>query len=240
MPLFLYRGDKRSPQEISLRGGFHPRGDYAAAGPEVFSIRRHKDGPMYWAANFASDLEHHEEGWQEIYQERLRQWTTAYVSTSKSADFARDRKDWVYKIRATPNLINVEDTLDEFDVEEEFVALGGILWSQVVGWISGDDFDSIAEDGPSELTDAQIELNSAFDSTLLAETYCPYVWQPLRGEACDNNAEQDENALVRAVRADDLPTSAKAFMDQFGAAVRWTGSFPLIARGTMPRVAKGS
>lgn len=116
---YAYRGDDRSPEDIKDDGGFLPCNmDYQR--PAHFSLYHHT-------------RQNESEGWR----------GTAYVSTSTdfitATDFSGDEGGFVYRIRATPNMVDVDYTLDDMgyegDSEREFAALGGVRWGQVTSWV---------------------------------------------------------------------------------------------------------
>ncbi|PHH72496.1 hypothetical protein CDD80_4502 [Ophiocordyceps camponoti-rufipedis] len=107
----VYRGDHRSPWELRVLGGIPPdfKGPITKAS---FSLQSHHLADGYWG-NFSS----------------------AYASTSPdfgsaamtAAGGAAGSSGWVYKIQATPNMINLAASVPDtfFLFEAEFPALGG-------------------------------------------------------------------------------------------------------------------
>ncbi|KAM3518661.1 hypothetical protein MY4038_010032 [Beauveria bassiana] len=115
----VYRGDKRSPRDVARDGGFRPRGNYEND-DRAFSIYRHMVGEF--GREDDSDLSD---------EDSDEEWTSAYVSVTTSVDTGASYGHWVYRIHATPNMI---DPTAENENEPEIFALGGVPWSQVMGW----------------------------------------------------------------------------------------------------------
>ncbi|KJK77998.1 hypothetical protein H634G_06581 [Metarhizium anisopliae BRIP 53293] len=115
----VFRGDFRSPRDVAKAGGFHPQGNYAND-DRAFSIYRHMVG------------EHGREDDSDLSDEDSdEEWTSAFVSVTTSVDTGASYGRWVYRIHATPNMI---DPTEENENEPEIFALGGVPWSQVIGW----------------------------------------------------------------------------------------------------------
>lgn len=123
----LYRADSRSPEDIQATNGFNPRGF-----EEYFSRNR----PMN------INLFTHAQG----TQTGMARDNDGYVSTSYSMRSAHVvgqtilsgyPRYYIYVIATAPNLIDVNEVLGRFSPhpdEHEVAALGGIPWSQVMGW----------------------------------------------------------------------------------------------------------
>ncbi|MGL4756046.1 MAG: enterotoxin A family protein [Aeromonadaceae bacterium] len=114
----LYRGDPRSPVEIKAAGGFKPWGETNYNHPQSEGLD-------------LSLFNHAQSGHP----------STAYVSTSTSVesalDFAGYSSGFVYVIRGgAPNIFDIDLALGNYSPyrESEFSALGGIPWTQVIGW----------------------------------------------------------------------------------------------------------
>ncbi|RDA86167.1 putative heat-labile enterotoxin [Ophiocordyceps camponoti-leonardi (nom. inval.)] len=123
-PLFLFRGDGRGPDAIRAEGGWLPWA-IAKRSAKAFGLLNHEKD-----IKFAKG-----------------QRDTVYVSTTTSFDVAaryarmnaKQRKEtYVYYIHASPNMIDLNRSLGnetQFWWQREFSAMGGIRWSQVVGWV---------------------------------------------------------------------------------------------------------
>ncbi|KZZ99529.1 Heat-labile enterotoxin, A chain [Moelleriella libera RCEF 2490] len=116
----VYRGDTRSPSQLRALGGF----------PTEFG------GPMTEDSY----------GLQQHHLAKCDNGTclSAYTSTAKifgSAVFwstdMNARDGYVYKMRATPNMIdmNASGFKIRWQKETEMSAMGGIRWDQIEGWI---------------------------------------------------------------------------------------------------------
>lgn len=114
----VYRGDTRTPEQIKADGGFKPRGYTNFENPGAGNI----DLSLYEHAASA-----HPE--------------TGFVSTSINREAALDFagvEGFLYVIHAqVPNMFNLHTALGPYYTlqnEDEYAALGGIPWTQVVGW----------------------------------------------------------------------------------------------------------
>ncbi|ATY59340.1 Heat-labile A chain [Cordyceps militaris] len=124
LPTVLYRGSGNSPESVKELGGFIPR-DWEGGGEAItnatFGLRSHHIGEN----------------------------RTLYTSTMRDivmgATFALQKNvhGWVYQIHPTPNMIDLNESGFEirFKREEEFSALGGILYNQIQAWaeLAGDE-----------------------------------------------------------------------------------------------------
>ncbi|KJZ78146.1 hypothetical protein HIM_02184 [Hirsutella minnesotensis 3608] len=119
-PVIVYRGDTRSPEELRNLGGF----------PTEF------EGPLT-NESFGLQPHHNADGDNGKFR-------SAYTSTARNfgstlmfaTDFGK-RDGWVYKIHATPNMIDLDGSgfKLKFLEESEFSAMGGIRWNQVQEWV---------------------------------------------------------------------------------------------------------
>ncbi|TDZ51532.1 Heat-labile enterotoxin A chain [Colletotrichum trifolii] len=134
-PKFVYRGAGRSPEDVKAAGGFLPKGvtTIGTVTPDV-SIYNHvrvadkvdEDGNNLGAGATPEN--------------------SGYVSTTSSfllalgyAFYYREQETtWIYKIKTTPNMISARKTLgkynDDYREEDEYSALGGIKFDQIVSW----------------------------------------------------------------------------------------------------------
>lgn len=123
-PAYVFRSDCRSPDAIRVAGGFLPR------------TQGHKTDASFSAYNHARG---------DIMKD------TIYVSTTSRLDFAKAiyKGCWIYKIRTTPNMIDLAGSLQDFSPfpeQDEYSAIGGIYWSQVVSWISNPKSEKTSSD----------------------------------------------------------------------------------------------
>ncbi|KAK1976303.1 heat-labile enterotoxin alpha chain-domain-containing protein [Colletotrichum cereale] len=116
-PKFVYRPDTRTPKQIEEAGGFLPQDRSPDAD---FSIFNHVNAPNN---------------------------KDAYVSLTTSSlakEVSANRKDasvlYIYKVKTTPNIYDVDKTLGEYNPQTSkgnFAALGGVKWDQIVSWRMG-------------------------------------------------------------------------------------------------------
>ncbi|PFH57725.1 putative enterotoxin [Ophiocordyceps unilateralis] len=147
----VFRGDMISPHDLRVRGGFWPRG--------MTNKRRPYELPM----NIS--LYNHAEGAVDV--DSRDDW--GFVSTSFSHSVALNwimvRKQlpgYMYAIHATPNFINVEQTLQQFTIHpdtNDYAAVGHVHYNQVVAW------RRVEEDAalPGGLRLSLIEANPLYD-----------------------------------------------------------------------------
>ncbi|EFY95053.1 heat-labile enterotoxin IIB, A chain [Metarhizium robertsii ARSEF 23] len=109
---FVWRGDSRSPREIRAAGGFRPQGDGWENYDPSFDLTRH-----YTAGPNGCGLDE--------FDDAGFVFRTAYVSAAQRRATAENYGDWLYELRATPNI------LDNDDAESEVMALAGLHWRQV-------------------------------------------------------------------------------------------------------------
>ncbi|PHH80732.1 putative enterotoxin [Ophiocordyceps camponoti-rufipedis] len=133
---YVWRSDDRNPETIRREGGFRPVGDYVIDG-FAYDLRRHVHGSIAWLQDHPNYDDYSDADWTHVRNDNYREafrcgWSTAYVSTSAAFQGVGNNA-WVYFIRATPNMVEATTALgEERDDEREFVALGGILWSQAM------------------------------------------------------------------------------------------------------------
>lgn len=121
----VYRAAMETPEQIKNAGGFFPRG--------MDGSRPNQPPPDINLFNHANGAE-----------TGMARYNSGYVSTTTSRGFAinwvndhLNHNGFVYHIRATPNFIDVNETLRNYSPhseELEQAALGVIHWSQVIGW----------------------------------------------------------------------------------------------------------
>ncbi|PFH60661.1 putative enterotoxin [Ophiocordyceps unilateralis] len=113
---FVYRGDARDPRAVRNFGGFRPQGLNWEHDEEAFSIDHHHNaGP--------NGCEMDGFGQPDF------SFRTAYVSATREMDTASGYGIWIYEIRATPNILDIQ--WPEPYPDGEVFALGGIHWRQV-------------------------------------------------------------------------------------------------------------
>ncbi|KAK1597114.1 cholera enterotoxin subunit A2 [Colletotrichum navitas] len=133
-PKFVWRGAGRSPQEIKAAGGFVPKGLTAVGevAPSI-SLWNHVDIPE----------EYDEEGnriglGSTRDDDGYTSFTSSFLLALGHAFFSRQQETtWIYRVKTTPNMIDVTKTLGKYNVyfeEDEYAALGGVKWDQIVSW----------------------------------------------------------------------------------------------------------
>ncbi|KID81039.1 protein-tyrosine phosphatase [Metarhizium guizhouense ARSEF 977] len=198
---FVYRGDSRSPQEIRGTGGFRPQGDGWENHDSSFDLTRH-----YTAGPNGCGLDDSDEpGFV---------FRTAYVSTAQERGTAENYGQWLYEIRATPNI------LDNDDAESEVMALGGLHWRQVRRYTRMRDTDNNRVDESRWIDnpeyDAQSYERGEHARLCRVSTSFPGV---LAGES-----DSDSSGEADAQR--HLFNSADRWMDQTDGIYELYGAFP--------------
>ncbi|PHH90541.1 putative enterotoxin [Cordyceps sp. RAO-2017] len=120
-PKYVFRGDSRSWQAIRDAGGWLPYSiDHIT--PRAFGVYNHEKDIKFAAGKR----------------------DTVYVSTTTTFDVAvryallNGADTYVYYIHAAPNMFDMNRSLgneSKFWWQSEYPAMGGIHWSQVVGWV---------------------------------------------------------------------------------------------------------
>lgn len=227
-PQIVYRGDKRSPDEIKAIGGFLPSS-------EVNPTNENNGFSLYM----------HHLGYKLVDGKRV----TAYVSTTRSfgialgyANMASDDGGWIYEIQALPHMIDSDGILlqgRKWRYEEEISALGGISWAQVKsavhvpGQKTSKDYGSPAWSGvtlegfkksqPEKQWFHNPEYNSAFDQSKASPGQPQLAgWF---GKSHEQYKSQEPWSLnqTKTVEAYFMD-----FMNQVGGPVGWTGTYPLV------------
>ncbi|RCI17422.1 putative heat-labile enterotoxin [Ophiocordyceps polyrhachis-furcata BCC 54312] len=246
-PLFLFRGDGRGPDAIRAEGGWLPWA-IAERSAKAFGLVNHEKD-----IKFAKG-----------------QRDTVYVSTTTSFDVAaryalinakNGKETYVYYIHASPNIVDLNRSLGNetrFWWQREFSAMGGIRWSQVVGWLRIDSgfFDaynySVPDCGSEHLSNQFFHQHlgqQASHEPFFAHSpdYCRARWMrfaaggwepQLAGFAEDEGAFVKENKPLwfRAVepwkQAQKKSTKQHAyeFMERTKEATGWRGDFPLFRK----------
>ncbi|PHH72669.1 putative enterotoxin [Ophiocordyceps australis] len=222
-PNYVFRGDKRHPMVVKDAGGFSPNSAFPPLSPWAWGIWNHV---LNIVVNPSSGR-------------RSTVYVSATTSFGVAAEYATNQSvdgGWVYDISAAPNMVDVQGTLMNYTPrpeDEEYVALGGIYWSQVAGWMylpgnySGYEWmDSTREF--VALSDRYVR-NPDFWKYWDAQTVSP--GQPqlagFYGEAAPLGQLLPWK-LYPLERAGTLPDYALEFVSGLGNAVNWSGSFPLV------------
>ncbi|PFH60756.1 putative enterotoxin [Ophiocordyceps unilateralis] len=245
-PMFVFRGDGRKPAAIRAEGGWLPWA-VAKRTSKAFGLFNHEKD-----IKFAKG-----------------QRDTVYVSTTTSFDVAaryarmnaKGRKDtYVYYIRASPNMIDMNRSLGnetQFWWQREFSAMGGIRWSQVVGWVhanssffNGCDY-AVPDCGSEDLNNNFFyqSLNKKCSRALYTPNpdYCEARWAPFTAggwepqlagfaEYKDDFIRKNKPLWYRQVepwksaQKKSTETHAYEFMDKTKRATGWRGEFPLFRK----------
>ncbi|KAM4066471.1 heat-labile enterotoxin alpha chain domain-containing protein [Hirsutella rhossiliensis] len=205
---FVWRGDVRDNVTIQRAGGFRPRGSYVDE-EEAFDLERHKQGAMAWK----DEQYDSEDSDAESCSPSEMGWASAYVSTASSSS-AVSHLPWIYLVRATPNMIDTVRALNLEDNEEEFAALGGILWPQVVGHMSLEALQRLNRRYPDGIPDDVAVENVVPNPQYDADRFRDSVADSSRAEGYDRGSME----------------AAIEFMGRpgVGEVVGWTGQFPLL------------
>ncbi|MFV8761624.1 enterotoxin A family protein [Yersinia enterocolitica] len=122
-----FRADSRPPDEIKRAGGLLPKGQneaYERGTPVNINLYDHARGEVTGNTRY----------------------NDGYVSTTNTLNqahiigqnmFGGLNEYYIYVIAAAPNMFDVNGVLGRYSphpYEHEFAALGGIPWSQVIGW----------------------------------------------------------------------------------------------------------
>ncbi|KAM4066036.1 heat-labile enterotoxin alpha chain domain-containing protein [Hirsutella rhossiliensis] len=146
----VYRADTLRPQQARLQGGFWPRG-------------MNRTRPTALRADFS--LFNHVQG----TSSHTSRDNSGFVSTTASGDFAEqhllddlDATGYIYRIHVAENIVDAAASLGPYypyPDEEEFAAIAGVRWIQVLGWTeyrNGDEMDYVENpDYRSELFDSR-------------------------------------------------------------------------------------
>ncbi|PHH66273.1 putative enterotoxin [Ophiocordyceps australis] len=225
LPFWVFRGEWRSPTTLKAQGGFIP---YSISPPteKGYGLLNHQQ-------NKVLDAQGHKD--------------TVYVSTSALFDAAAKfactmsnggyllggRNRFVYLIHASPNMISMTESLlqfDDFPGEEEFTAMGGILWEQVYGWVRlPDTYRAIDPEktrhGHSSFYDmvrGHFSFNPDYNSNKFKD-------QPASGGQFRLAGVPKSEWPWSHYQQKSMRDAALDFMDQVGWVVDWQGDFPLIA-----------
>ncbi|KAF4587881.1 putative enterotoxin [Ophiocordyceps camponoti-floridani] len=113
--------DSRTPEEIKRDGGFLPA--RPPQSDEAFSLYLHATRHVEMESAYGDDC---------IFLSTTRKFTLAAEEIKKQG------QGWVYIIYPSPNMFDQSKSLSDHDPHPEsetVVAVGGIHWSQVLGWV---------------------------------------------------------------------------------------------------------
>ncbi|KAK2592075.1 hypothetical protein QQS21_010236 [Conoideocrella luteorostrata] len=209
LPKTVYRGSSQSPEQIRAAGGFLPRTENEPISNATFSLQKHHVG-----------------GHGTAYSSTTRSFAVAFLYAIKST-----RAGWVYKIHATPNMIDLDKSGFKltWGLEEEFSAMGGILYNQIECWME--------VKGRSFRTKEAIEFSKKYGTIELYKQDHPDL-------KCINNSDYNRNydelspspgkpqlagdeTNKEKFNETSLEGYAIKFMEKNGGPVGWDGKFPL-------------
>lgn len=205
---FVWRGDSRDNDTIWRAGGFRPRGDYVDD-EEAYDLERHKQGATAWKEEKRGS----KESSAESCTPSEMGWASAYAATTASSRTV-SRLPWVYLIRGTPNMIDAAVALGDDDAEDEFAALGGVLWAQVVGHMTRDTLQAL-----------ELEYADGIPDDVAVESVLPNLQYDAERFRYSSALRSLAEGYGRGSRQ-----AATAFMGRpdVGQTVGWTGQFPLL------------
>ncbi|EEU0312790.1 Heat-labile enterotoxin IIA, A chain, partial [Escherichia coli] len=123
----FYRADSRTPKEIRKLGGLLPRGQdeaYERGTPQNINLYDHATGTPTGNSRY-----------NDGFVSTTRTLTSAHNIGQNM--FGGIDSYYIYVISAAPNMFDVNGVLGSYSphpYEHEVAALGGIPWSQVIGW----------------------------------------------------------------------------------------------------------
>ncbi|TWU76021.1 hypothetical protein ED733_007193 [Metarhizium rileyi] len=153
----------------------------------------------------------------EVVQTHLYFGLAAQEAAKKAAKNTNGFHGVVYAIHATPNIV--------VSGRHHSLGVGGILWSQVLGWVQVPLNYTLPEFNPQEQTNTT--LQQYFEEAFKAQgSLIP------GGSIFQQNSDYDHKFNEFTASIDDdlnlnLPQNLWAFMDEKGSAVGWRGKFPL-------------
>ncbi|KAF5122385.1 hypothetical protein E5D57_012863 [Metarhizium anisopliae] len=228
LPSVVYRGDLIPPEQYKKDGGIPPE----------FTGNMTDSSYSLWSHNTGTDVS------------PGRDFQSAYAATSTifSVAVAFAIKDnpneagWIYRIHATPNMIDLEHSdFTPAYLEREFAATGGIRWDQVEAWLEVPKNVSTnksanggigreekqrwktAEGFEKEFPDLKWvnnpDYNSVYDQYRASQGQPQLAGAPERrlGPLASEFAKENKTLKQHAIE----------FMDKVGAPVGWKGTLPL-------------
>ncbi|KYK58851.1 hypothetical protein DCS_05869 [Drechmeria coniospora] len=215
------RSDFRSPDEVKAHGGFQPVG----------TLKRTPENIMAGGAS-ASLYNHMCGGAQPKFSQ-----PTLYVSTSRSQiaaeRFLGTKPGYLYRIHATANFIHQPKslgkwlfftdfmTLEDIHIahEDEYSALGGIRWPQVMGYTYL--AQGVKTPEAERVYVENKDYNPFYDQFFATEDYPKLAGFPVNHPAWrePRYSQYDPSKTLQY---------AVEFMEAYGSPVQWRHGFPLI------------
>ncbi|KAK2616876.1 hypothetical protein QQS21_000254 [Conoideocrella luteorostrata] len=214
-PAVVFRGDSRSPEQLRALGGI----------PTEFG------GPLNDNESY-SLMAHHRAACD------LGKCLSAYTSTGRAFGSAllfaggEDRRKkvdgWMYKIHATPNMIDMDYSGFEltYFMETEFSALGGIRWDQIEGWMPApaSTYEFIKKKALNEVTfeDFQRQTRQDWPKAWIANPEYNKKYDSYLASKGQPQLSGDEKNLKTHGKM-SLKEYAVEFMKKNGESVGWSG-----------------
>lgn len=116
LPGIVHRGEHLSPNELKAQGGLRPKTHGQPLKNDSFALQHHQSGRKPTAYTSS---------------------TTNFAIALKYSALFRDNASWIYQIKSTPNMINLQNSTTDgyLGLEEEYSALSGILFDQIIRWV---------------------------------------------------------------------------------------------------------
>ncbi|RDA93437.1 hypothetical protein CP533_2630 [Ophiocordyceps camponoti-saundersi (nom. inval.)] len=229
---WVYRGHRDSPEQVKQAGGFMPRNRPSTS--RAFTI----DGHLRGLCNNP----------ETAYSSTSCKFGIGVVYAARNS-YHGEALGWVYRIRATPNMVNMEGTLRQYYSEREaaeFSALGGIRWNQIHSyWRVTRDYIPREEDDLEEAmignfnnTDYEaisdrFTLNPDYDAELYGQSRFSAGQPQLAG--FPRNHESWSQEPWRALDRNRPPLDyARDFMGSIGQPDGWMPQYPLFEGEVRP------
>ncbi|RDA88772.1 hypothetical protein CP532_4111 [Ophiocordyceps camponoti-leonardi (nom. inval.)] len=230
---FLFRGElgsARRPSRIRQLGGFEPENPGYEEYESCFSIRHHIRGRPAGEVDSDSDSEASNLVASDPSTEESP-WHTAFVSLSFRPDTAayyaahETEPGYIYIVAPSPNIIDPSSitALESMaSANEEVVALGGIQFSQVYGWITYPEFNEIEQDLRRDIRFAPVDDDVDFVRELVNRV----LQQATANPSCDMRWSSRH---ITTGRTSDFQGRVEAtrFMDSLTGIAGWQRRFPL-------------
>ncbi|TWU74478.1 hypothetical protein ED733_005075 [Metarhizium rileyi] len=211
-PKFVFYGDFLWPAEAKKIGGFLPQRSNPAG--SAYDFEGEPAGSTYdFEGGPSLDPEVKIDWENKLLQTYPYFGLAAQAAARKASQSTRGFHGVVYAVHATPNIISAEHSF----------AVGGILWSQVLGWVQVPLNYTLPSYDPKEHSRAKMQEH--FERAFKAQDSIPggSLFQP----NSDYDHKFDELAASTDFHDLDSPQGLIDFMKTHGGAVGWQGDFPL-------------
>ncbi|PHH74623.1 putative enterotoxin [Ophiocordyceps camponoti-rufipedis] len=218
-PHHLFIGHYLWPAEALKQGGFLPAADHLYRGHEApekaYTLAEHLD------------LSNHE---------RSSFFLPAFENFGAAAEHAVKLSDHhtpgyegvVYVISATPNMVDIGLSLGKYygnldPTKQRFAVVGGVLWTQVLGWLMVPGNYT----RPSTTLVANRRGLHARLKTVFEKQQSYFIPNQDYDKDRFQNLTANNQAQPQLFRSNKPKMAMQKFMELYGAAVGWEGSFPL-------------